>query len=61
MNRAFYIIVVPAILTSFGWLTFGWGLKFAAEVTAVEIVVVLGIIIFLFRRKNGQKSEPKKA
>jgi len=61
MNRAFYIIVIPAILTSFGWLISGWGLRFAAEVTAVEIVVVLGIIIFLVRRKNAEKAAPKKA
>jgi hypothetical protein len=61
MNRAFYIIVVPAILTSFGWLTFGWGLRLAMEVTAVEVVLVLGIIVFLVRRKNAQKAAPKKA
>ena len=33
MNRAFYIIAIPAFITSFCWLTFGWGWRFAAMVT----------------------------
>ena len=59
MNRAFYIIVIPAIATSFGWLAFGWGWRFATMVTAGELVVVLGVIIFLLRRHNGQKAADK--
>ena len=61
MNRGFYIIVIPAIVTSFGWLAFGWGWRFAAMVTAGEIVVVLGVIIFLVRRQNAQKAAAGKA
>jgi hypothetical protein len=61
VNRAFYIIVIPAIVTSFGWLTFGWGWRLAAMVTAGEIVVVLGVIVFLVRRQNAQKAAAGKA
>ena len=61
MNRGFYIIVIPAIVTSFGWLAFGWGWRLAAMVTAGEIAVVLGVIIFLVRRQNTQKAAAGKA
>ena len=61
MNRGFYIIVIPAIVTSFGWLTFGWGWRLAAMVTAGEIAVVLGVVIFLARRQNAQKTPAGKA
>jgi uncharacterized membrane protein YraQ (UPF0718 family) len=60
MNRAFYIIVVPAIVTTFGWVTFGWGWRLAAIVTGAETVLVIGIVIFLVRRQNAQKAAPKR-
>jgi len=61
VNRAYYIIVVPGIVTSFCWLAFGWGWRFAAVVTAAEVVVVVGAVIFLVRRQNAQKAATKKA
>jgi sugar phosphate permease len=61
MNRAFYIIVVPAIVTTFGWVTFGWGWRLAAVITAAEVVLVVATVIFLVRRQNAQKSGLKKA
>jgi uncharacterized membrane protein len=61
MNRAFYIIVVPAIVTTFGWVTFGWGWRLATIVTGAETVLVIGVVIFLVRRKNAQKAAPKRA
>ena len=56
MNRAFYIIVIPAIATTFGWVTFGWGWRLATIVTAAEIVAVTGAIVFLVRRQKTQKA-----
>jgi uncharacterized membrane protein len=61
MNRAFYIIVVPAIVTTFGWVTFGWGWRLAAIITGAEVVLVVATVIFLVRRQNAQKAAPKKA
>jgi len=61
MNRAFYIIVVPAIVTTFGWVTFGWGWRLAAIITAAEIVLVIATVILLARRQNAQKAEASKA
>ena len=61
MNRAFYIIVVPAIATTFGWVTFGWGWRLAAIVTGAEVILVIGTVILLARRQNARKAEPKKA
>lgn len=60
LNRAFYIIVVPAILTTFGWVTFGWGWRLAAVITGAEIILVVATVIFLARRQNAQKSALKK-
>jgi hypothetical protein len=55
------MIVVPAIVTSFGWVTFGWGWRLAVIVTATEVVLVVGTVIFLLRRQNARKAAPKKA
>ena len=60
MNRAFYIIVVPAIVTTFGWVTFGWGWRLAAAITGAEIVLVVATVIFLARRQNAQRAAPRK-
>ena len=60
LNRAFYIIVVPAIVTTFGWVTFGWGWRLAAVITGAEIVLVVATVVFLARRKNAQKAAAKK-
>jgi hypothetical protein len=61
VNRAFYIIVVPAIVTTFGWVTFGWGWRLAAAISGAEIVLVVATVIFLARRQNAQRAAPKKA
>jgi hypothetical protein len=61
LNRAFYIIVVPAIVTTFGWVTFGWGWRLAAVITAAEVALVVATVIFLARRQNAQKAALKKA
>ena len=56
MNRAFYIIAVPAFATSFGWIWFGWGWRLAAIVTGVEMVIAAAAVIFLIRRQNAPKA-----
>jgi hypothetical protein len=61
VNRGFYIIVVPAIVTTFGWVTFGCGWRLAAVITGAEIVLVVATVIFLVRRQNAQGAAPKKA
>jgi len=61
MNRAFYIIVIPAIVTTFGWVTFGWGWRLAAVITGAEVILVVATVVFLVRRENAQKAAPKKA
>ncbi len=49
MNRAFIIIGIPAFITSFLYLTFGWGLKISVPVTAAEIVLAIGWYAYLSR------------
>lgn len=51
MNRSFLIVGIPAVLTSFGWLAFTWGLRLAAGVTAIEIVLIVGFVVFVLRRQ----------
>jgi uncharacterized membrane protein YraQ (UPF0718 family) len=53
--------VVPAIVTTFGWVTFGWGWRLAAVITGAEIALVVATVIFLVRRQNAQKAALKKA
>jgi hypothetical protein len=60
LNRAFYIIVVPAIVTTFGWVTFGWGWRLGAAISGAEIVLVVATVVFLARWKNAQKAAAKK-
>ena len=55
MNRAFYIIAIPAFITSFCWLTFGWGWRLASIVTGVELVIAIAAVIYLLRRESAQK------
>jgi len=51
MNRAFIIIAVPAFITSFMYLTVGWGLLVSIPVTLAEIALSVGTVIYLRRRK----------
>jgi Na+-driven multidrug efflux pump len=52
MNRAFYIIAIPAFIVSFCWLFYGWGLGIASAVIIVELVAAIGGMIYLRRRKE---------
>lgn len=53
MNRAFYIIGVPAFIVSFLWMYYGYGLKVAVPVIVAELGAVIGGVIYL-RRKAAQ-------
>jgi len=59
MNRAFFIIGIPAIVTSFLWLAFGWGWRLAATVTGVEFVVAILAVIYLLRRQRARPDGPE--
>ncbi|HYL69082.1 MAG TPA: hypothetical protein VEX69_07945 [Candidatus Limnocylindria bacterium] len=59
MNRAFFIIGIPAIITSFLWLMFGWGWRLAAVVTGGELVVAIIGVIYLLRRQSARPDGPE--
>jgi hypothetical protein len=50
MNRAFYIIAVPAFIVSFCWLYYGWGLEVAIPVILVELAAAIGGVVYLRRK-----------
>lgn len=52
VNKAFLIIVIPALATSFGWLAFGWGWRVAVLGTALELLVIVPAVVYLLRRQN---------
>lgn len=57
MNRAFLIVFVPAVITSFCWLAFGWGWRLAIGVTATEIVAIIAFVIYVLRRQSQRASQ----
>ena len=59
MNRAFYIIGIPAVITSFLWLAFGWGWRVAAVVTGAELAVAILGVVYLLRRQNSRQGGPQ--
>jgi hypothetical protein len=59
MNRAFLLIGIPAVVTSFLWLAFGWGWRLAAAVTGVELVVAILGVTYLLRRQSARPNGPE--
>jgi len=59
MNRAFYIIAVPAFLVSFCWFWFGWGLRVAATISGLEVAAAIGAVIYFTRRQSVRASKPE--
>jgi membrane protein implicated in regulation of membrane protease activity len=59
MNRAFLIVGIPAFVTSFCWLALGWGWRVATVITGVELVVVIGAVIYLLRRQSARPNGPE--
>ena len=61
MNRAFLIVIIPAILTSFCWLAIEWGWGAAAAATGGEIAAVAIGVRYQIRREsvsNAARSGP---
>ena len=57
MNRAFLIVGIPGVITSFCWLAFAWGWRLAIGVTAAEIVVITAFVIYVLRRQRGHAAQ----
>jgi membrane protein implicated in regulation of membrane protease activity len=57
MNRAFLIVFIPAVITSFCWLAFAWGWWLAIGVTATEIVAITAFLIYFLRRQSHRASQ----
>ncbi|HXW55085.1 MAG TPA: hypothetical protein VEJ67_04990 [Candidatus Cybelea sp.] len=52
MNRAFLVVGIPAVITSFCWLAFGWGWRVALTVTAAEMIAIAAFAVYISRRQN---------
>jgi membrane protein implicated in regulation of membrane protease activity len=52
MNRAFLVVGIPAVITSFCWLAFGWGWRAALTVTAAEMIAMATFVVYILRRQN---------
>jgi hypothetical protein len=59
MNKAFLVVFIPAIITSFLWLAFGWGWRLAATVTGAEVAVGIAAVIYLLKRQSGRRGGPE--
>jgi len=59
MNRAFLILIIPAVITSFLWLAFGWGWRLAAIITGAELAVGTAAVIYLLRRQSARRGSPE--
>ncbi|MFZ0036705.1 MAG: hypothetical protein WAK91_04750 [Candidatus Acidiferrales bacterium] len=55
MNAAFYIIAIPAFITSFLYLSLGWGFRVSVPVTALEMAAAIGGLIYMRRRKSATR------
>jgi membrane protein implicated in regulation of membrane protease activity len=58
MNKAFLIVGIPAVVTSFCWLAFGWGWRVACSVTGAELVVITTFVIYVLRRQRQRATGP---
>ncbi len=57
MNKAFVIILVPAVVVSLAWLTAGWGLRVSVPVGVVVLLITfVSTIVFLRRRKRNPEA-----
>ena len=59
MNKAFLVIFIPAVITSFLWLAFGWGWRLAASITVAELAVGTAAVIYLLRRQSARRGGPE--
>lgn len=57
MNRAFLIILIPAVIVSLAWITAGWGLRVSVPVgIAVLLIALVSTIVFLKRRRRNPEA-----
>ena len=57
MNKAFLIILIPAVLVSLAWITAGWGLRVSVPVgIAVLLAALASTIVFLRRRRRSSET-----
>lgn len=50
MNKAFYIIAIPAFIVSFFWLYYDWGLTAAVVTIVLELAAAIGGVVYLRRK-----------
>lgn len=56
MNRAFYIVAIPAFIVSFLWMYYAWGLMVAAPVIVCEFAGAISGVIYLKKRQTHARS-----
>jgi membrane protein YdbS with pleckstrin-like domain len=52
MNKAFLIILIPAVIVSLAWITAGWGFRVSVPVGIVVLLIALVSTIVLLRRRR---------
>ena len=57
MNKAFLIILIPAVIVSLAWITAGWGWRISVPVgIAVLLAALASTIVFLRRRRRNPEA-----
>jgi len=59
MNRAFLIIGVPAVATSFCWLAYGWGWQRAIVITGIELAAITIAVVYFLQRQTARPIDEK--
>lgn len=52
MNKAFLIILVPAMIVALAWITVGWGLRASVPVGFAFLIAGLAVAAILLRRRR---------
>ena len=53
MNRAYLVILIPAVVVAFFWTSFIWGLRAAMCALAVELAVIVAAAVYIKRRTSA--------
>jgi len=61
LNRAFYIIAIPAFIVSFCWLYLGWGWKVALATILLELSAAIAGMIYLRRKTDHEAAKQRTA
>lgn len=57
MNRAFLIVLVPAILVVLAYLLLGWGYAVSAPVAMAALVLAGALVVW--RRRKRPSADPR--